>query len=379
MKIILAPDSFKETFTSDAVIHMLAEGCNKHFPDAELVGLPIADGGEGTAETFITVLGFKRVESVVSGPLDVPVTAYLALKGDTAVIEMAQASGLCLVASADRDPLRASTKGTGELILKALDAGARRLLIGIGGSATNDGGTGMAQALGIRFWDSAGKEIKCNGENLSQIESIDISQLDPRIRECEISAICDVKNPLTGEAGATWIYGPQKGADPKTQEILEQGMCTYKSALTRLTGRDADAIPGSGAAGGMGAAIALLLGGTLKPGIEAVLEAVGFDNLAADADMVITGEGRMDEQSAFGKVPFGIARRCKNLKAKVFVLAGSIEGDIEALYKAGIDGVYPIVNTPCSLEEALTDAEEKMKRAIDNMLHIIRAASEIDK
>lgn len=377
MKIILAPDSFKGTFTSEEVITLLAEGCRKHFPNAELVELPIADGGEGTSDVFITVLGFERVRWKVTGPMSEPVEADLALKGDVAVVEMAQCSGLCLVDPRNRNPMRATSKGTGELILKAMDAGARRILIGIGGSATNDGGTGMAQALGIRFMDSAGHMLDGCGENLSRIASLDIAQLDPRIRQCEIAAICDVNNPLTGASGATRIYGPQKGADPEMVDILEEGMCSYKKLLERFTGKDADAIPGSGAAGGMGAAIALLLGGMLKPGIEAVLNTVNFDSLVADADIVITGEGRIDEQSVYGKVPFGIAKRCKGLKAKVFALAGSISGNPAALYEAGIDGIYPIVSEPCSQEEALNDAEEKMRRAIDGMLRLIRAASEM--
>ncbi len=377
MKIILAPDSFKGTFSSAEVASMLEEGCKRHFPGAERIALPIADGGEGTTEIFLSSLGFERLLCRVSGPMGSPVSACLGMKGDTAVIEMAQASGLCLVDPANRNPLKASTKGTGELIRRALDVGARRMLIGIGGSATNDGGTGMARALGIRFLDSAGSALEGNGENLSRIVSIDRSGLDPRLRECRITAICDVNNPLTGITGATRTYGPQKGAGPDMVEQLEKGMHVYKKALIGLSGKDPDTIPGSGAAGGMGAAIALLLDGSLQPGIEAILDAVGFDHLAADADIVITGEGRVDEQSVFGKVPYGVAKRCKALNAKVFVLAGSISGDIETFYAAGVDGVYPIVNTPCTMEEVFTDPEIKMRRAIDNMLRMIRAASEI--
>ena len=379
MRIILAPDSFKGTFRSQEVAAMLAAGCKRFFPEAEIICLPIADGGEGTADVFINALGFDPLSCSVSGPLEAPVSATLALKGETAVIEMAQASGLCLIAPGERNPMLTSTKGTGELILKALDAGARKIIVGIGGSATNDGGMGMAEVLGIRFFDSEGNALKGCGQSLEHIHTIDISGMDPRIRACEITAICDVKNPLTGPFGATTIYGPQKGADPVMIVALEHGMKNYQKALTALTGIDPNTIEGAGAAGGMGAAIALLLGGVLRPGIETVLDTVGFDEAAASADMVITGEGRLDAQSMFGKAPFGIARRCKGLRTKVFVLAGSVSGDLEALYQVGIDGVYPVVSEPCSEEEALNDAEGKLEKAIENMLRLLHAAYEIGR
>ncbi len=376
MKIILAPDSFKGTFSSIEVIAMLAQGCREYFPEAEIVSLPMADGGEGTVDAFVSTLGFRRLTCTAAGPLGRPVSASLAIKGDTAVIEMAQASGLGLLNADQRNPLLASTAGTGTMILRALDEGARKLLIGIGGSATNDGGMGMVQALGAVFRDAAGNELRASGSALEEIEAIDLSGLDTRLKDCEITAICDVTNPLTGPRGATRIYGPQKGAGPDMVEQLELGMHRYRQCLIALTGKDPDTIPGSGAAGGMGAAIALLLGGTLKPGIDAILDRVNFDILAESADFIITGEGRLDEQSAFGKVPYGIARRCKGHKLKVFVLAGSVSGDASRHYEAGIHGIYPIVTEPCTQEEALINAKEKMTRAINGMLRFIRASRE---
>lgn len=373
MKILLAPDSFKGTLTSLQVIHLLSVGCRTHFPDAEIIQLPMADGGEGTVDAFVSALGYDKRTYMVRGPLGASVEACIGLKDETAVIEMAQASGLGLIAMDSRNPLITSTFGTGELISRALDAGAKKILIGIGGSATNDGGMGMASALGFKFLDSEGQALEGCGKNLIKVAMIDDSLIDSRLKNCEIVAICDVTNPLTGPLGATRVYGPQKGAGPEMVVALEQGMVHYKHHLEVYSKVDADTLPGSGAAGGLGAALAILLGGRLMPGIDAVLEAVRFDELVKGVDFIITGEGRLDEQSAFGKVPYGIGRRCKDLPTKVFVLAGSISGNLDTLYENGIDGVYPIISEPCTLDEALRDPEQKMSRALDNLLRLIKA------
>lgn len=377
MRIILAPDSFKGTFSSAEVIAMLEKGCHEHFPEAEIIRLPMADGGEGTVDAFISALSYRPVCCMVEDPLGRPVSACLGIKDDTAVIEMAQASGLTLLRASERNPMLTSSYGTGTLILKALDLGARKLLIGIGGSAVNDCGMGMAQALGAVFRDAAGNVLAATGSALAAVDTIDVSGMDSRLAACEITAICDVTNPLTGSHGATRIYGPQKGADPGMVDSLEQGMRHFRSLLIALTGRDPDDIPGSGAAGGMGAAIALLMGGALQPGTEAVLDFVDFDSLSQSADFVITGEGRLDEQSAYGKVPYGIARRCQGKSLKVFVLAGSVSGNPAEHFAAGVDGIYPIVTEPCSPEEILNNPQEKMEQAIDGMLRFIRAGTEI--
>lgn len=377
MRIILAPDSFKGTFSSLELIAMLEQGCRQHFPMAEVISLPMADGGEGTVDAFAAAGEYRRLTFTATGPLGSPVQASLALKDDTAVIEMAQASGLGLLREDPLNPMEASTAGTGEMIRRALDEGARRLLIGLGGSATNDGGMGMLQALGAVFTDSAGRVLKAGGQALGSIHTIDVSGLDSRLKACAITAMCDVTNPLTGPLGATRIYGPQKGADAETVEALERGMLHYRQLLTALTGTDPDTLPGSGAAGGMGAAVALVLGGTLKPGIQAILDHADFDALARTATFLITGEGRLDEQSAFGKVPYGIAERCRNHRLKVFVLAGSVSGDTSGHYSAGIHGIYPVVTGPCTLEEALNEPHEKMRRAIDGMLRFIKAGQEL--
>lgn len=374
MKIILAPDSYKGTLSSLEIIDRLTTGCIRHFPDAEIIGLPMADGGEGTVDAYIAALHYEKMTYTVRGPLGNLIQACIGLKDDMAIIEMAQASGLGLVELGSRNPLLTSTYGTGELIRKALDAGAKRLLIGIGGSATNDGGIGMAMALGVRFLDEEGHCLEGCGKDLGKVAAIDDAALDPRLQHSEIIAICDVRNPLTGPTGATHTYGQQKGADPEMIEQLERGMIHYKDCLSRLKAIDANTLPGSGAAGGLGAAIAILLKGRLLPGIDAILEAVGFDALVRDADFVITGEGRLDAQSAFGKVPYGIGKRCKNLGTKVFILAGSVSGELDMLYENGIDGVYPVIMAPCTLEEALQEAPKRMDVAIDHMLRLIKAA-----
>lgn len=377
MKIILAPDSFKGTLTSLEVIELLIDGCKAHFPEAEIIKLPMADGGEGTVDAFVSALGYEKKTFTVRGPLGAPVLGSIGLSGETAVIEMAQASGLGLLPYQSRNPMYTSTFGTGELMSRALDAGAKKILIGIGGSATNDGGMGMASALGIRFLDSEGKVLEGCGKDLGKVAEIDARFLDPRLKSCDITAICDVTNPLTGPFGATRIYGPQKGADPQMIEVLEEGMVHYKSILNHYGHIDADKLPGSGAAGGLGAAMAILLGGKLIPGIDGVLEAVSFDDLVKGVNFIITGEGRLDEQSAFGKVIYGIGRRCKNLPTKVFVLAGSITGDLTNLYENGVDGVYPVISEPCTLEEALKEPHPKMRRAIDHMMRLIKMSQQI--
>lgn len=377
MRIILAPDSFKGTFTSAEVIEFLRAGCRQHFPEAEIIPFTMADGGEGTVAALSDVVGCSRVTQWVTGPLGKPVSADMALQGDLAVIEMAQASGLGLLSPEERNPLETSTRGTGELILKALDAGARRLLIGIGGSATNDGGMGMAAALGICFKDQSGNLLRSSGKDLEKIHTLDVSGLDPRIKGCEIVAMCDVSNPLTGEIGATKVYGPQKGADPEMVEQLEKGMQNYRDHLKKLTGIDPDTLPGAGAAGGLGAAIALLLGGRLTSGVDAILDTFSFEEAAKNADFIITGEGRLDSQSLYGKVPVGIARRCKGKGLKVFVLAGSIGGEISSFYREGIHGVYPVVSEPCALDEVLSNPEKRMEWAVDNFLRLIRGAMDI--
>ena len=315
----------------------------------------------------------------VTGPLEgMSVKAMYGIsKNGTAIIEMAQASGLPHLDENQRNPLQTTTYGTGELIRVALDEGIREFIIGIGGSATNDGGMGMAQALGIVFLDGEGRNVGFGGRYLSEVGKIVMDGLDPRIRESKITVICDVSNPLTGPQGATYVYGPQKGATKEMLEILEKGMKNYAGVIQRQIGIDMDSIPGAGAAGGLGAALTGFLGAVLKPGIEAVLEFTDFDSLLDGVDLVVTGEGRIDEQSVFGKVPVGVAKRCKDKSIPVVAVSGIMGKNAGAVYDYGINSIMTTVNRAMPLEEALTRAEELLYDAADRMFRFIKTGMDI--
>ena len=327
--------------------------------DFEVLALPVADGGEGTSLVVTGAAGGDTVTVKVHGPLMEPVDAsYGMLPGTRAVIEMAAASGLVLVPEDRRDPLITTSYGTGELIRDALDRGSRDITIAIGGSATNDGGTGCMSALGYVFRDSGGHKLAGSGISLGSIASIDDSQADPRLREAKFTVMCDVRNPLTGPDGATHVYGPQKGADEESLEILERGMVNYKAVLEKTTGIDCDKVPGAGAAGGMGAALHAILGAELRPGIEAVLDLIGFDGMIRGADLVITGEGRADSQSLEGKVMQGVALRAQKAGVPVTAIVGSLGEGWEGLLECGISKIIPIAPEGMSVEESMDRAEE---------------------
>ena len=353
MKIVLAPDSFKGTFSSLEVIEHLEEVARWHFSPLEVVKVPIADGGEGTVDALVTAAKGEYRTAEVTGPLPgMRVKAkYGIIYDKTAVIEMAQASGLPLIQTERRDPLNATTYGTGELIRKALDEGIRDFIIGIGGSATNDGGIGAAQALGVKFLDGSGKEVGLGGKQLRFINKIILDDMDPRIKESTITVICDVSNPLTGPLGATAVYGPQKGVTEETFDILESGMKNYERLIKETTGMDMSRVPGSGAAGGLGAALVAFLGAALKPGIDTILDYVRFEELIEGADLVVTGEGRIDGQSMYGKVPVGIARRCERKGVPVVAIVGGMGPGAQKAYEFGISSIMPTVNAPMSLED----------------------------
>jgi len=375
MKILLAPDSFKGTLSSIEVINILEKVAKKHFEDVEIIKVPIADGGEGTVDSLIAAIGGEYREVEVSGPLrGQKVRAkYGIINGHTAVIEMAQASGLLHINPEQRNPLLTTSFGTGELIKAALDEGIRDFIIGIGGSATNDGGIGAAQALGVKFLDSNGENVGLGGRELLKIKKIDLTEMDRRIKDSKISVICDVTNPLTGPNGATAIYGPQKGVKTlETFEILEKGMKNYEKLIMGTTGMDMSTIPGSGAAGGLGATMVAIFGAVLKPGIETMLDFVNFDNLIKDVDLVITGEGKIDGQTVFGKVPVGIAERCKKKNVSVVAISGGMGKDAGEVYKFGIDSIMPTINSDMCLEEALARAEELLEDAADRMFRFIK-------
>ena len=374
MKIVIAPDSYKESLSALEVAQAVEAGFRQVFPDADYVLVPVADGGEGTVDAMVAATGGRKETVTVSGPLGEPVEAFFGLTGDgdTAVIEMAAASGLALVPPDRRNPLLTSSRGTGELIRAALDAGARRFILGIGGSATNDGGAGMVQALGARLLDLEGRELDGSGGDLARLERIDVSALDPRLAECRIEVACDVDNPLTGARGASAVFGPQKGATPEMVQALDANL----ARLARIVGRDlgvaVDTVPGAGAAGGMGAAMLAFFGATLKPGIEIVTAAVDLDTHVRDADLVITGEGRIDFQTVHGKTPIGVARVAKRHGKPVIGIAGSLGADVGVVHAHGIDAVFSVLGKPCTLDEALRDAAANVELTARNVAAVLR-------
>lgn len=356
MRVVLAPDSFKGCLSARAVCDALAEGVTRAAPRAALVAVPMADGGEGTVEALVDATGGRAVLCRVNGPLGDPVDAPLGLLGDghTAALEMASASGLPLVSPDCRDPLAASTCGTGQLIRAALDAGCRDLIIGIGGSATTDGGAGMAQALGARLLDEAGHELPTlGGGDLHRVARIDPSGLDPRLRTARIRVACDVRNPLYGPTGAAHVYAPQKGASPQQVALLDAGLRHWAQVLARDLGADVAQVPGAGAAGGLGAGLLAFCGATLQPGVEMVIEVTGLASALRGADLVLTGEGRLDAQTAFGKTIHGVARVAAEAAVPVVALVGSLDPDPELPARLGLLAALSITTGPLTLAEAM--------------------------
>jgi glycerate kinase len=374
MKIVIAPDSFKGSMTATAAAEAMGRGVRQVLAGAEIDLVPMADGGEGTVEALVTATGGRIVPVRVTGPLGEPVEAFFGLLGDgqTAVIEMAAASGLPHVAPERRNPLLTTTYGTGELVRAALDAGARRLIIGLGGSATVDGGVGMVQALGGRFLDAAGQELPPGGGALTRLARIDLSGLDPRLAACPITAACDVDNPLTGPKGAAAVFGPQKGADPAMVEQLDQGLGRLAAVIRRDLEQDVEHMPGAGAAGGMGGGLVALLGATLRSGVEIVIEASRLRERLAGASLCLTGEGGTDFQTAHGKTPMGVAQAAKAHGVPVLCLSGGLGRDYEAVYTVGIDAVMSIVPGPISLEEAVRRGPELAEAAAARALRLAR-------
>lgn len=369
MNIVIAPDSYKESLTALEVATEIEAGFREVFPDLECIKLPMADGGEGTVAAMVAATGGRLVEEVVTGPLGEPVKACYGLTGDrkTAIVEMAAASGLALVVPTLRNPWKTTTYGTGELIKAALDAGVEHLIIGIGGSATNDGGAGMLQALGVSLLDQAGKQLAFGGGALAHLDRIDISGLDPRLKSCRIEAACDVDNPLTGPKGASVVFGPQKGATPEMVVQLDANLARYAGLIYRDVGVQVDTVPGAGAAGGMGAALLAFLGAHLRPGIEIVMEAVGLEAYVKNADLVITGEGRIDSQTIHGKTPIGVARLAKRHGKPVIGIAGSLATDAAVVHDYGIDAAFSVLSGVCTKEEALTHAALNVRTASRNI------------
>lgn len=372
MRIVIAPDSFKGSLSSLEVAQAMERGVKRVLPHGTTVLLPLSDGGEGLVDSLVVASGGKLVEYEVQGPLGSPVTAQIGLLGDgeTAVIEMAEASGLTLIKEEERNPLYTSTFGTGELMRHALDLGCTKLIIGIGGSATNDGGMGMAQALGFRFLDAKGELLGSGGGELARLASIDTRQVDPRIKGVQIEVACDVDNPLTGPQGAAHIYGPQKGATPVMVEFLDAALANYDRVLQKDLAQNVGLTPGAGAAGGLGAGLMALVGGKLVSGIELVLRVLGFAEKTKGAQLVLTGEGKFDAQSAYGKVPVGVARQSQKLGVPVVVVAGTVLPDAEVLHKEGITAYFSIQNKPMSLQEAMENGAQLVENQVAEVMRL---------
>ncbi|MFA1283017.1 glycerate kinase [Citrobacter telavivensis] len=369
MKIVIAPDSYKESLSALEVANAIEQGFREIWPDADYVKLPVADGGEGTVEAMVEATTGRIVEVDVTGPLGEPVTAFYGLSGDerTAFIEMAAASGLEQVPVALRDPLKTTSWGTGELIRHALDAGVDHIIIGLGGSATNDGGAGMVQALGAKLLDAQQNEIGKGGAALDALAQIDISRLDPRLVACRIEVACDVTNPLIGKEGASAVFGPQKGATAETIDRLDTALAHYAQIIARDLEVDVLELAGGGAAGGMGAALYAFCGAQLRRGIEIVTDALQLDECVADADLVITGEGRIDSQTIHGKVPVGVAKVAKRYNKPVIGIAGSLTADVGIVHEHGLDAVFSVIYTICTLDDALKSAAENVRMTARNV------------
>ncbi len=374
MKIVIAPDSFKESLTAMEAALAIENGMQKMLPEAKFVKVPMADGGEGTVQSLVDATSGKIIPKKVTGPLGEPVEAFFGISGDekTAVIEMAAASGLHLVPAEKRNPLITTTRGTGELIAAALDHGVEHIIIGIGGSATNDGGAGMAKSLGIKLLDAAGNEIVEGGGALNTIAAIDITHADPRLSSVKIEVACDVDNPLTGPRGASAIFGPQKGASPEMVNILDDNLHHYAEIIRRDLGKDIEHISGAGAAGGLGGGLLAFLSAELKRGVDIVLEATKLEEHLADADFVITGEGKIDGQTIFGKTPIGVAKTAKKHNVSVIAIAGNVAQDSEIVHEHGIDAVFSIVPGVIPLSEAFEHASEYVERLSANIASIIK-------
>ncbi|MGR7119782.1 glycerate kinase [Klebsiella aerogenes] len=379
MKIVIAPDSYKESLSALDVATAIETGFREIYPHAEYVKVPVADGGEGTVEAMVAATQGHIVQVSVTGPLGEPVNAFYGLSGDMrcAYIEMAAASGLESVPPTRRNPLLTTSWGTGELIRHALDAGVSQIIIGIGGSATNDGGAGMAQALGAKLLNAGQQQIAPGGSALETLARIDLSELDPRLADCRIDVACDVTNPLTGPQGASAVFGPQKGATAAMIERLDRGLQHFAQIIDRDLDIDVLSLEGGGAAGGMGAALYAFCGANLRPGIEIVTDALGLADLVADADLVITGEGRIDSQTIHGKVPVGVAKVAKRYNVPVIGIAGSLTADVGVVHQHGLDAVFSVLYSVCTLDEALANAAANVRMTARNVAAVLQMGGKL--
>ncbi|EPP5372738.1 glycerate kinase [Vibrio cholerae] len=372
MKVVIAPDSFKESLTAKQVCDAIQAGLARVWHDAKFVAIPVADGGEGTVQSLVDATQGRLVEVKVMGPQGKRVEAFYGMLGDnqTAVIEMAAASGLHHVPLVQRDPKLTTSFGTGELIRHALDQGVTKLIIGLGGSATNDGGVGMLAALGARFTNADGDPIQLTGGGLRELTHIDLQDFDPRLQNCDILVACDVNNPLCGDKGASAVFGPQKGATPEDIQLLDGALRQFGLLTTKVTGKMVLESAGAGAAGGMGAALLAYTEARVRPGIEIVLETVQLAHQVSDADLVITGEGRIDSQTVHGKTPMGVAKVAKRFDVPVLALCGCTGDNYQAVYQCGIDAVFAAVPRAMSLEDALKESDFNLADLAENVARL---------
>ncbi|MGA3800608.1 glycerate kinase [Pseudomonas fluorescens] len=376
MKIVIAPDSFKDSLSAQGVADAIALGLAQVWPDAQLIKCPMADGGEGTVESILAACEGQQRRTVVRGPLGGTVEAAWGWlpQSHTAIIEMAEASGLQLVPVAQRDACISSTFGTGQLIRAALDAGAQRVILAIGGSATNDGGAGAMQALGVKLLDAQGQTLSPGGLALAQLARVDLSEIDPRLAQVRFDIAADVNNPLCGPHGASAIFGPQKGASPVQVEQLDRALGHFADHCATALNNDVRDEPGSGAAGGLGFAAKAFLGAQFKAGVEVVAELVGLADAVSGADLVITGEGRFDAQTLRGKTPFGVARVAREHGVPVIVIAGTLGDGYQALYEHGVDAAFALASGPMTLDQACAEAPRLLRERATDIARVWRMA-----
>ncbi|WP_461205146.1 glycerate kinase [Clostridium sp. DL1XJH146] len=372
MKIVIAPDSFKGSLTAKEVADCIEFGIKKIKPDSEIIKIPMADGGEGTVQSLVDCTKGKLIKLKVNNPLFEKIEATYGILGDskTAVIEMAEASGLPLLKREQKNPLITSTYGTGELIKHALDSGCRNFIIGLGGSATNDGGAGIVQCLGGKLLDENGDDVKPGGGSLSKIKTIDLSNFDNRIAECNITVACDVDNPLIGPNGASHVFGPQKGANKEMVKQLDKNLEHYANVINNTLNIDIKNIPGAGAAGGLGGGLLAFFGAELKRGIDIVINTVELESYIKDADLVFTGEGMMDFQTQFGKTPFGVAKVASKYNVPVIGIAGTLGKDIDILYQKGFTSLFSITDKPMSLDDAIKNSRELVSNVSERIIRL---------
>jgi glycerate kinase len=373
MKIVIAPDSFKGSLTAEQAALSIERGIRRVIQGCTIDKIPIADGGEGTVEAMVSATGGRKFKAKVRGPLEEEVEGCFGILGDglTAVIETACVSGLTLVPPEKRNPMLTTTYGMGQLISKALDRGCRKFIIGLGGSATVDGGTGLLSALGVEFLDKKGQPIGPGGGGLSMLSQIDPSGLDPRAKECEFLVACDVDNPPCGVRGAAAVFGPQKGATPEMVGLLEEGLKNYGEIIKGTTGREVLNTPGAGAAGGLGAGLMAFLDARLEPGIDIILKAVGFEDRIKDADLILTGEGSIDRQTLHGKAPMGVALVAGKHNVPVVAVAGTVKGNITPLYSHGFAAVVGICSGPMTVEQAMKNADVLLTDTAERIMRLI--------